>query len=395
MPNIKNNYLTKYNTNFSSFKDNLRDLTSLTINTPPTAYIIIPVYAESYHTIYKNILENLQYFPDLYAVIVLNEPEEATSCLQKINTQFLSQFQDATCDNYNISEYTLLQQQNTPNIMCLNTINKPIEKKKGVGKARKLGNDLACLITELHTSDTQNPALIQLDADCCISKLWINNTLEYYSKNTQATYISSFIHTPTSCTLTNYHTHLYEAYLQYLKLGLTYANSPYNYTALGSIITCSTINYSKVRGMVQKASFEDFYFLNKLRKISLFKEQPIPIQIEARAGQRVPFGTSPKIQNLNQNGIQPLDKYPCEPWDAFTELKKLLNTVTQKIEHSKKFTTIIESLSPTTRHKLQILKIEQLQISFDQQPNNKQFKLWHDWFDAKKTMQFIRSFNIN
>jgi hypothetical protein len=91
----------------------------------------------------------------------------------------------------------------------------------------------------------------------------------------------------------------YEIFLRYWILGLKYARSPYAFHSIGSTMICSTDAYLDVRGMNRREAGEDFYFLNKLKKIgNISYIKNTRVFPSARASQRVPFGTGKRIQRF-------------------------------------------------------------------------------------------------
>ncbi|MEM6960047.1 MAG: hypothetical protein AAF645_30495, partial [Myxococcota bacterium] len=70
-----------------------------------------------------------------------------------------------------------------------------------------------------------------------------------------------------------------------------------------STIAVRTAAYAAVRGMPRRAAAEDFYFLNKVRKVGpVLSLQGAPIVLSSRASRRVPFGTGPAVARLRAEG---------------------------------------------------------------------------------------------
>ena len=91
----------------------------------------------------------------------------------------------------------------------------------------------------------------------------------------------------------------YEQALRYYVDGLRYADSPYAFFTIGSILIFNTAAYAKVRGFPKKSAGEDFYLLNKLAKIGriAFLSNSC-VELTSRLSTRVPFGTGPAVQQI-------------------------------------------------------------------------------------------------
>jgi hypothetical protein len=86
-------------------------------------------------------------------------------------------------------------------------------------------------------------------------------------------------------------------YMRHYVLGLEAAGSPYAYHSIGSTIVVDAGAYAAVRGVPKRHGAEDFHLLNKLAKQgSIARLGGSPILLDARASQRVPFGTGPAIR---------------------------------------------------------------------------------------------------
>lgn len=91
----------------------------------------------------------------------------------------------------------------------------------------------------------------------------------------------------------------HEMFMRYYVLGLQSARSPYAYHSIGSLIAVDATAYAEVRGVPRRHGAEDFYLLNKLAKLTRIRRlSGSAIELEARASQRVPFGTGPAIRSL-------------------------------------------------------------------------------------------------
>lgn len=156
--------------------------------------------------------------------------------------------------------------------------------KEGVGKARKLGMDMALalyaegyLTTDyFHTTD--GDAIVNSDYFLIEEKAKASVLLHPYI------HIGNY---EQSEALT-----IYEHSLRYYVGGLQYAQSPYAHESLGSTIAITPECYAAVRGFPKRNAAEDFYLLNKAVKVgSLYQSQSGLVKLTGRKSNRVPFGT--------------------------------------------------------------------------------------------------------
>jgi hypothetical protein len=100
-------------------------------------------------------------------------------------------------------------------------------------------------------------------------------------------------------------TRLYELSLHWYVAGLKFAGSPYAFHTVGSTLAVDAASYASVRGFPRRDAGEDFYLLNKLAKVGAVRElEPgpdcLPIEIESRRSDRVPFGTGAAVNAITR-----------------------------------------------------------------------------------------------
>jgi hypothetical protein len=177
-------------------------------------------------------------------------------------------------------------------------------------------------------------------------------------------------------------TKLYDRYFRSYVEGLNFAKSPYAFYALGSALIFPIDQYLKVRGFPSCQAGEDFYFLNKLAKISSITERTNskPILIKSRISNRVPFGTGASVGKI-------LEQNYCEFYHPEV-FKKLKNTLIQWQAYStdmdwKKF-SLTEPKFWTAEKKE---KIERIAKNFP--TPEKRLRAFMEYFDAFQTLKFI------
>jgi hypothetical protein len=164
--------------------------------------------------------------------------------------------------------------------------------RDGVGRARKIGGDLAAFLWSV--GRIEDPWLRHSDVDSLVAD-------DYFTEHgvTQGCVIENFSH--------HCESHrkpavaVYDAWLRHYAEGLAHARSPYAYVSLGSCITVHAATYIAAHGFPIRLAGEDFHFLNKATKIGGWHASAHrPIVIEDRVSLRVPFGTGPSIEKMMQ-----------------------------------------------------------------------------------------------
>jgi hypothetical protein len=80
-------------------------------------------------------------------------------------------------------------------------------------------------------------------------------------------------------------------------------------------------HYAEVRGFPRLMAGEDFYMLDKLRKVGDLEKLPgNPILLEARLSDRVPFGTGRALRDMVKGGIN-ASTYPLPHPDSYSYLR--------------------------------------------------------------------------
>lgn len=166
--------------------------------------------------------------------------------------------------------------------------------KGGVGLARKIGCDLALAL--IAAGAVASPWIHTTDADARLPA-------DYFAAPARATDAVAlsypFFHDAAAETeLCRAHL-VYEISLRLHVLGLARAGSPYAFHTIGSAMAARADAYAAVRGMPARTGGEDFYLLQKLRKLGpVARADSAPISLACRHSARVPFGTGPAVARL-------------------------------------------------------------------------------------------------
>ncbi|MGV0036288.1 MAG: hypothetical protein ACNYPE_15555 [Candidatus Azotimanducaceae bacterium WSBS_2022_MAG_OTU7] len=201
-----------------------------------------------------------------------------------------------------------------------------IERKQGVGLARKIGMDIAASL--INQGEVAANWLFTTDADAELPE----DYFDIAPASTAAAFIYPFKHF--AIPALELPILLYEISMLYYAAGLRWANSPYAYPTIGSTISCSVERYASVRGFPKRNTGEDFYLLNKLRKTGEIKlGNGEPIVIKGRFSDRVPIGTGQAIKAIH-NLHSPIAEFTVEHPDCFSTLKHFLNWLMLFLPHS-------------------------------------------------------------
>ena len=194
------------------------------------------------------------------------------------------------------------------------------EKDGGVGLARKIGMDIA--LANFDYSNSEKKILICLDADCTVEKNYLTAIVQAFKKrDTSAAYVQ-YEHLFPEDENEKLAIICYEIFLRYYVLGLIYADSPFAFPTIGSTMICDYESYIRIGGMNKRKAAEDFYFMEKLAKITNIKKIDLTkVYPASRGSWRVPFGTG---QRVNRYFAGTHDEYLLYNPKSFEVLKKWL-----------------------------------------------------------------------
>ena len=281
--------------------------------------VVIPSFAER-----ENLLSALVSIrePGTCAIVVLNEPEHASDADRAANDWVrgalghqLESVQPAALSHVRLGYLgevgVLLVDRCGP---------RALNAKQGVGLARKIGCDIAVALRAhgrlrsewIHTTDAD----VRLPPDYFLRA----------RAGAAAAGVFPFWHEPQPGFEAA--TAIYEVYLRYLVAGLRYAGSPFSFHTVGSCIAVRSDAYVSARGFPRRAAGEDFYLLNKLRKLGpVTPLHGSPIRVAGRPSWRTPFGTGPALLRIDGDpegfsvyAPQSFD-YLAALWEALGRLK--------------------------------------------------------------------------
>lgn len=345
---------------------------SLTINSPGISaqfILVVPAFQESLAQL-ENVWAALS---DVIVILVVNSSDPNEPITQKLLDDIARHWRhiDATenCAWYQASRHTIL---------VVDRYHQPLPLKQGVGKARKIGADIAARL--IHNGDIKVPWIFSTDADARLPR-------EYFTAAITGTNGLSFQLYPFQHDLDeDVAAALYEFSLLWYAYGLKSADSEYAYPSVGSTIACSVEAYAQVRGFPSRAAGEDFYLLNKLRKVGnyAYADSP-PIRLSSRLSSRVPFGTGPGIQKIQalDDPIKDYDFYHPACFESLTRFLVALRTSQNERDLQQHF--------PDPMH-WQFVQNNDLAALISKQQDQAPAvfaKFLTDWFDGFRTLKFV------
>jgi hypothetical protein len=269
-----------------------------------------------------------------------------------------------------------------------------LPERQGVGLARKIGCDLACVLT--YTAGiTADTFIRNTDGDARVGD-------DFFLPITEpglAAALMPFRHEPKQDGINA--VLRYEQYLHYYVRGLRFAGSDYAFHTVGSTIACEVSAYVSCRGFPKREAGEDFYLLNKLAKVGAVREiARKPLTLVARDSDRVPFGTGAscrKIEGMLLSG----GSYEVYHPDCFRLLALWLQAARAALDSAgvpaawSGFTAAAKTLPAVTA-----IGMEQIEAALDlcaglqevlaKSPDHgKRARHLRTWFDGFRTMRFL------
>lgn len=350
--------------------------------------IVVPAYNESHEFIEQFTHHYLQCKGCILLIVVINQPD---NMLEHDENQQLWNSITHMGDTIAYSDnLQLINTHKNVHILSINcfTNEKRLPPKQGVGLARKIGCDIACILVDKKKLKTS--WIHTTDAD---SQLPQDYLMQAPTNKQSSAAIYSYRHQGSLNAEITQATQLYERALHYYVDGLSYANSPYAYHALGSCIAISVTHYAQARGFPKKAGGEDFYLLNKLAKLGrVITLTGKPVTIKARVSNRVPFGTGPAVDKIMQLKQQQ-KPYVYYNHKSFVELHQLLLNFYTLSTYRHSLPKWLMAQSQASQTALAEISIQTLfkHLSSQQVKEEHWTSCIHQWFDAFKTLKFIHS----
>jgi hypothetical protein len=361
--------------------------------------IVIPAIGEfeNIKTLLKSLLKNeKKFFSKTLFLFVINNLKSSSAQIKNDNSRSIELLKkiitsENTNDDNIVSEIITAGLQ-VGLIDASSSGNELPEKDGGVGLARKIGMDNALKLFDFG-SERKN-ILGCLDADCTVSENYIQEVLKCFNERNLSAAHVNFAHSVSGNDEEKAAIICYEIFLRYYLLALKFANSPFGFFTIGSTMFCDAESYIKAQGMNKKKAAEDFYFMEKLAKIS--KVEMIKEAIvfpSGRGSWRVPFGTGQRV-NRFLKGTH--DEHTLYSLKSFYVLKDWLNVfMTDETLNADKYLMIAKEINEDLYKFLVNNSFEKswnkiLSNSQNSEQINKQKIIWFDGFRTLKLIHYLR-----
>ncbi len=344
--------------------------------------LVIPATQESADSL-RSVWQDIPSSTSLLVIVVINAKDHENQSEAALLNNLL-----ASGPSVSLKPGMFLVSQATgPDLLLIDRYseNRLIDSRQGVGLARKIGADIALKLWQ--TGYLASPWLRNTDADAILPANYFTHD---HADATALLY--PFRHVPAITTETatpdQIATSLYDLSLLYYPAGLSRAGSPYAFPTIGSTLCCRLEAYAQVRGFPRRNAAEDFYLLNKLRKVGavLAIDCP-PITLSGRRSTRVPVGTGQAIASIAELP-HALQDYQFEHPQCFEKLRELLLHLE---EFSRNADPTIFQRNRTLKEYSEVsgLDVHIQKLAKEQSRPAVRQKSLMDWFDALRTRQFI------
>ena len=214
-------------------------------------------------------------------------------------------------------------------------------KHFGVGWARKVLFDQ--ILSEARPEDL----IISLDADTRIKPGYLQSIADNFAAHPEWPAIAvPYYHPITGDEARDRAILRYEFYMRNYAINLLRIGSPYGFTAIGSAMAMRADALRKVGGITPLKSGEDFYLMQKMRKmaaIGLHNDECV--YPAARYSSRVAFGTGPAMMKGNQGNW---DSYPIFAQSCFDSIAESYKQIPH-LFHQDRHTGFLDFLQETSR----------------------------------------------
>ena len=251
--------------------------------------LVVPCFDESAD--FLNRLAATQQPVSLLLILVINRPASADTGCNQIIREHLTQYPTQPLQTGH--QLHQLDDQLTVLSIDLDALEGPTPAAEGVGRARRVGCDIALAL--IQQGIIKSRWIYSGDADA----QWPRG---FFHSDWPAQYSAicvPFTHDAAGDPAVIAATLIYELKLHHYVLHLQRSGSPYAFHALGSSCVFNSEAYAAVRGVPLRSAGEDFYLLNKLAKVGpVHTARDRGVTLKSRCSGRTPFGTGPAVSEL-------------------------------------------------------------------------------------------------
>ena len=356
--------------------------------------VVIPVCDEPFDSVWR-VTEALASAEPYLEVWVVNHPIHASAEVKQANQNLLDALIQRAGHIQPWSPCATLYQIAQRAIVAIYCPDLPL--KEGVGRARKVGADLVLRLWM--QGCIRAPWIWMTDADACLPVDYFHRVQDLPANTAACVY--PFEHVPEGCGVQREALAAYERRLRQYAAGLQWAQSPYAFVSIGSLMVCSMTAYAQVRGIPRKSAGEDFYFLNKVAKLGrVYTLGGEPVTLSGRVSRRVPFGTGQVLAEAIDRGGE-TERLRGYPLILFKPLQILLDTVNASAMQAGTSAEVCLA-QLRTRMESAGLSAASAEASIAQFQLLTGMKQWahtpsparrraqfHEWFDGLKTLQWV------
>lgn len=193
------------------------------------------------------------------------------------------------------------------------------EKNHGVGWARRT------LFDHILSLASAEDVIVSLDADTRVESNYLQSVGENFEEQTRTAVSLPYYHRLTEDDAANRAILRYEIYMRSYLINLYAIGSPYNFTAVGSAIAVRVEALRKIGNITPMKSGEDFYLLQKLRKMApISNANAQMVYPAARFSSRVYFGTGPAMIKGNSGDWE---SYPIYHHTLFSSIQETYSLI--------------------------------------------------------------------
>ena len=393
IPQNVTSYLKKYGSSFWTLETSHQSFFN--------NIVVIPAIDEydNLQKLIRSLLANDEtYFHETLFVFVINNNAGSSNEVKKDNAKAIELFRQVIARRAE-SELAdkLLKSKIKIALVDASGAGKELpEKDAGVGMARKIGMDLA--LNRFDYSNNKKKIMICLDADCTVEKNYLTAIVSAFNEKKMSAAGVRYEHKLPDDEKEKLAIICYEIFLRYYLLGLIHAKSPYAFQTVGSTMVCDAESYIKIGGMNKRKAAEDFYFLEKLAKITRIESiDTTKVFPASRKSWRVPFGTGQRI-NRYMAGTQ--DEYLLYDPVTFEVLKQWLEVFNSGQYDSPE--NILQSAKSINDGLYEFLQQNNfgsdweniLKQSKSENQLKKQKIMWFDSFRTLKLVHFLRDHSM-
>ncbi len=251
--------------------------------------LVVPFYAESPSFFVDHLAWIAAHRSLLVAVV--NEPDNAPPERRQANQHLCNWLRRAGTMLSRRGDLTLIELADADVLLVERSGHRALPRHEGVGRARKIGADIALAIWQ--SGRIGSDWIHHTDADARLPADYFDTHRP--PRPPTVGQLCRFRHQPLADDIRPAavdSAYAYELGLHSYALGLAAMGSPYAFHTIGSTISVTAPAYAAIRGWPCRAAGEDFYLLNKLRKVGGICIREPTITLPVRTEVRTPFGTA-------------------------------------------------------------------------------------------------------